>query len=168
MKFEPVVCTAKLVKREYFNVKSEHGPARVISADFSVASQLLVVGFHHGVFGIYELPELSCIHTLSISQQRIDSVSISPDGQWLAFASAHLGQLLVWEWQSETYVMKQQGHYFDMNCVAYAPNGASMATGGDDGKVKLWRHDTGFCYVTFAEHGGAVSALAFAGKQGGK
>lgn len=36
--------------------------------------------------------------------------------------SAKLGQLLVWEWQSETYVLKQQGHFHDMNSIAYAPD----------------------------------------------
>jgi hypothetical protein len=36
--------------------------------------------------------------------------------------AAKLGQLLVWEWQSETYVLKQQGHFQDMNSIAYAPD----------------------------------------------
>lgn len=34
-----------------------------------------------------------------------------------------LGQLLVWEWQSETYVLKQQGHGDALNTLAYSPDG---------------------------------------------
>lgn len=34
-----------------------------------------------------------------------------------------LGQLLVWEWQSETYVLKQQGHADSVAAVAFAPDG---------------------------------------------
>ena len=34
-----------------------------------------------------------------------------------------LGQLLVWEWQSETYVLKQQGHADVVNTVAFSPDG---------------------------------------------
>ena len=71
------------------------------------------------------------------------------------------GQLLVWEWQSETYVMKQQGHGGAMQCLAYSPDGALVATGGTDAKVKLWNTSSNFCFVTFAEHEAAVTGLAF-------
>lgn len=46
-----------------------------------------------------------------------------------------LGQLLVWEWQSESYVLKQQGHFNSMVSLAYSPDGQYIATGGEDGKV---------------------------------
>lgn len=45
------------------------------------------------------------------------------------------GQLLVWEWQSESYVFKQQGHFNNMASLAYSPDGQHIVTGGDDGKV---------------------------------
>ncbi len=71
----------------------------------------------------------------SISDQRISSVAVNSTGEWLAFGCKGLGQLLVWEWQSETYVLKQQGHFYDMNALAYSPDGQLVATGGDDCKV---------------------------------
>ena len=73
---------------------------------------------------------------LSISQHRISSIAINSTGEWLAFGSSSLGQLLVWEWQSETYVLKQQGHFYDMNILAYSSDGQLIATGGDDGKAR--------------------------------
>ncbi len=33
--------------------------------------------------------------------------------------------------------MKQQGHFYDMNVLAYSTDGQLIATGGDDGKVVL-------------------------------
>lgn len=70
-----------------------------------------------------------------ISEQSITSLAINATGDWIALGCAGFGQLLVWEWQSESYVLKQQGHYNKMTCIAYSPDGYNLATGGDDGKV---------------------------------
>lgn len=124
-------------------------------------SKIMVAGFSTGIFMLYELPEFIQIHALSISQHRISSVAINESGDWLAFGSSSLGQLLVWEWQSETYVLKQQGHFYDMNCLAYSTDGQLVATGGDDGKVKIWNTVSGFCFVTFHEHTASVTGVVF-------
>ena len=58
-----------------------------------------------------------------------------PPGEWLALGAATAGQLLVWEWRSETYVLKQQGHFHDVAALAYSPDGGFMVTGADDAKV---------------------------------
>ncbi len=104
----------------------------------------------------------SLLDVLSVfAQHKIHTVAINPTGEWLAFGAGKLGQLLVWEWQSETYVLKQQGHFFDVNAVAYSPDGQLIATGADDGKVKLWNATSGFCFVTFSDHSAPVSAIVF-------
>ncbi|KAJ3293421.1 hypothetical protein HDU79_000365 [Rhizoclosmatium sp. JEL0117] len=146
-----------LTGRHYFN----QNHAKVVSCDFHAPSNLLVVGFTSGVFGIWELPDFTNIHTLSITQKKVDTVTISPSGDWLAFGSSKLGQLLVWEWKSESYVLKQQGHNHEMNSLCYSPDGQYVVTGGDDGKIKLWNTQTGFCFVTFTEHTAAVQAVEF-------
>ncbi|KAJ1730384.1 U3 snoRNP protein, partial [Coemansia biformis] len=135
---------------------------RVQSAAFNWATGLLVLGFTNGVFGIWEMPEFNMIHSLSISRKKINTVAINPTGEWLAFGSSKLGQLLVWEWQSETYVLKQQGHFYDMACIAYSGDGQYVATGGDDAKLKVWNALSGYCFITFAEHTSAVTATCFA------
>ncbi|EJD39599.1 putative WD repeat protein [Auricularia subglabra TFB-10046 SS5] len=147
-----------IAERHYFNQPG----TKVVCSAFHAPSNLLVVGFSTGVFGLWEMPGFTNLHTLSISQEKITSVAINRSGEWLAFGAQKLGQLLVWEWQSESYVLKQQGHYFDMNTLAYAPDGQSIATGGDDGKVKVWNTNSGFCFVTFSEHTAAVSCVEFA------
>ena len=87
---------------------------------------------------INSIHALRCtLHCLlcSISQQRVSSVAVNCTGEWLAFGCSGLGQLLVWEWQSESYVLKQQGHHYEMTRLAYSPDGQTIATGGGDGKV---------------------------------
>ena len=73
----------------------------------------------------------------SIANQSIDSIAFNMTGEWIALGSCQLGQLLVWEWQSESYVLKQQVHFNAMSCVAYSPDGMYVATGGQDAKVRL-------------------------------
>ncbi|KAL6334269.1 hypothetical protein AAG906_014668 [Vitis piasezkii] len=122
---------------------------------------LVVVGFSNGVFGLYQMPDFVCIHLLSISREKITTAVFNDLGNWLTFGCAKLGQLLVWEWRSESYILKQQGHYFDVNCLAYSPDSQLLATGADDNKVKVWTVSSGFCFVTFSEHTNAVTALHF-------
>lgn len=86
------------------------------------------------------MPGFNVVHTLSISQEAITALSFNQRGDWLAIGSAALGQLLVWEWRSETYILKQQGHYHDISTVAYSPDGAYIATGAEDAKVSSTSH----------------------------
>ncbi|KXS20166.1 WD40 repeat-like protein [Gonapodya prolifera JEL478] len=148
----------KIIARHYFN----QNHAKVQTAEFHPKSGLLLVGFSSGVFGLWEVPDFSNIHTLSISQHQITAASISPGGEWLALGSSALGQLLVWEWQSETYVLKQQAHSGTIDCCSYSADGHHLATGALDGKVKVWSASNGFCFVTFHEHSAGVTKVEFA------
>lgn len=91
-------------------------------------------------------------------------MTINQSGEWLAFGSSKHGQLLVWEWQSESYILKQQGHLDSMNSLVYSPDGQKIVTTADDGKVKVWDVKSGFCIVTFTEHTSGVTACEFAKK----
>jgi hypothetical protein len=92
-------------------------------------------GFSNGLFELYQMPEFSPLQTLSISSERVTAAAFNTRGDWLALGCAKLGQLLVWEWGSEGYVLRQQGHFYDVACAAYSPDGALVATGADDAKV---------------------------------
>jgi periodic tryptophan protein 2 len=48
-----------------------------------------------------------------------------------------------------------------MTQLAYSPSGLYIASGGEDGKVKLWNTLNGQCFVTFNEHNAAVTGVQF-------
>ncbi|EFX03833.1 periodic tryptophan protein 2 [Grosmannia clavigera kw1407] len=150
----------RIVKRNYFMQNN----TSLRCAAYHAASNLLVAGFSNGLFCLYEMPDFNMIHTLSISQNDIDFVTINTSGEWLAFGASKLGQLLVWEWQSESYILKQQGHFDSTNALVYSPDGQRVVTTADDGRIKVWDVESGFCIVTFTEHTSGVTACEFARK----
>ncbi|EEH05332.1 periodic tryptophan protein [Histoplasma capsulatum G186AR] len=155
----------RITKKNFFMQSN----AKVKCAAYHGASNLLVAGFSNGLFGLYELPEFTQIHKLSltvisISQSNIDFVTMNDSGEWIAFGSSKLGQLLVWEWQSESYILKQQGHLDSMNSLVYSPDGQKIITAADDGRIKVWDTNSGFCIVTFTEHTSGVTACQFSKK----
>ena len=79
------------------------------SVDFNKTTNMLVVGFNKGVFGLYEMPGCVNIHRLSVSNHSLNTASINNTGEWLALGSTRLGQLLVWEWQ--VWNLWSRGHY---------------------------------------------------------
>lgn len=151
-----------ILDRHYFN----QTPAKTKCSTYHADNNILVAGFSNGIFGIYDLSQngFNMIHSLSISQNAIDYVTINKSGEWLAFGASKLGQLLVWEWQSESYILKQQGHFDAMNCVTYSPDGQRVVTASEDGKIKVWDMRSGFCLVTFTEHTSAITDIHFAKK----
>uniref|UniRef100_A0A1A9W3Q6 WD_REPEATS_REGION domain-containing protein n=1 Tax=Glossina brevipalpis TaxID=37001 RepID=A0A1A9W3Q6_9MUSC len=141
--------------------RKEQRNAVLTAAHYNKRIKILVVGFSNGSFYLYELPDVNMIHSLTISDYAISAAVFNSTGDWVALASKELGQLLVWEWQSEQYIMKQQGHSSEMTCISYSPDGQYIATGGEDSKVKLWNIKSGFCFVTFTEHASGITALQF-------
>jgi len=146
-------------KREYFNVGGDM--QNITTCNFNKKTRVMVVGFEGGDFYLYEMPQLALIHRLNMSEHALTTSVFNHVGDWLAVASSH-GQLVVWEWTSENYKLKQQAHFDRMNSVAYSPDGSLIATGGEDSKVKLWDAASGFSKLTKADHEGPVSTVLFA------
>ncbi|XP_016987237.1 periodic tryptophan protein 2 homolog [Drosophila rhopaloa] len=141
--------------------RKEQRDVQLTAANYNTRTKVLVVAFSSGAFYLYELPDVNMIHSLSISDYPISAALFNCTGDWVALASREIGQLLVWEWQSEQYIMKQQGHSSEMTCIAYSSDGQFIATGGEDSKVKLWNTQSSFCFVTFSEHTSGVTGIQF-------
>lgn len=90
----------RIKHHHYLPTGSYH--VKISSCSLQKENNLLVLGNSVGVIYLYTMPEFSEIHSLSIAKHSITAAAINKTGEWLAFASEQLGQLLVWEWQSET------------------------------------------------------------------
>src|SRR5262249_41669549 len=57
--------------------------------------------------------------------------------------------------------LRLQGHRREVWAVAFSPDGKSLATGSEDGTVKLWDPVTGQERLSLKGHRGRVSSVAF-------
>jgi len=160
--FEKNIMNGRYVLEKKQKIKIE-GHHKIIIVE---ALKVLAVGLSNGTFSIFNLDTFEPIHSFQISENQISSLVINSSGEWIAMGSQKLGQLFVWEWKSESYILKQQGHFFDVEHVSYSPDGTYIATAGDDGKIKVWNTDSCFCFVTFNDHKAAITGLQFIANKG--
>ena len=90
------------------------------------------------------------------------AIAFSPDGKHLAVASG----IGIWIYDVETareLVLLNVGHATLIRSVAYSPDGSILAAGTGDGRVQLWKLESGRLLAALIRSGpsGYVDALAF-------
>ena len=151
-----------LEKKEQFVTNSKVVMCEITQNIENEDKNILVLGLQNGSFSIYSMNNFENKYSLKISEAKISSLSINPSGKWIAFGSKYLNQLFVWEWKSETYIYKQQGHMNGINVIAYSPEGGQLASGADDGRIKIFDISSSNCLITFIEHTAKVTGLQYA------
>ena len=101
----------------------------------------------------------------------VQSVAFSPDGNTVACGNAY-SQFQLWSVLAttprETIKIEANlpppspmGPTNATRAVAFSPDGSTLATGNEDGKVRFWNTKSAALEQTLTGQGGAVSSLAF-------
>lgn len=61
------------------------------NSDGAANKVILVVGQSNGVFSLYDLDSLQSIHSFQISTNKIDSIAINAQADWVAMGSKEQG-----------------------------------------------------------------------------
>jgi len=89
------------------------------------------------------------------------SVAVSPDGQWLAIASANDPEIEILALPSGQPVRVFTAHSRPILALAFSPDGRRLASGGADHVVKVWRVPDFTEEAQFVGHTAPVWSVAF-------
>lgn len=92
--------------------------------------------------------ELTEVQTFSVGQNKISTLAVNASGSWICLGLKTFGQIIVWEWKSQSYILNQKGFIHETQAISFN-NHKLIATGTNDGKVKVWDKISGYCLATF-------------------
>jgi RNA polymerase sigma factor (sigma-70 family) len=116
---------------------------------------------------IWDLEKNRALHKLKPRPEgvRASDIALSPDGALLAAVGGNTGLkegfLMVWDVRTGQEKIHRSGLPHAPICIAFAPDGRSLATGDAGGVVRLWELATGGERCAFPGHASAVQAIAF-------
>jgi WD40 repeat protein len=118
--------------------------ANIMAIAFSPDGKILASLSFDGVIKLWKVATADDLGSLEADKSRANNLAFSPDGAMLASAGA---EVKLWDVATRKlrYALKPAGREF---CLAFSPDGQSLAVGAATGAVEIWDTSTGTWKMT--------------------
>ncbi|MFM7426527.1 MAG: NB-ARC domain-containing protein [Elainella sp.] len=123
--------------------------------------QILVSASDDYQIKLWDLQTGDCLRTLTGHQRSVNTLALSPDGQWIASGSLDT-TIRLWNLrQPDQPPRVLAGHGQRVWSVTFSPSGRTLASASEDHTVKLWDVASGECQQTFAKDAASNAIVGF-------
>lgn len=137
----------------------------ITAVGLSPDGQTLAAISDNGLLGLWAWPAhdgQTPIFTTTVATLSLLAVGFSPDSHKVAIAGQD-GKLRLWHWDGSSLQLLATStpNLRPSRSLAFAPNGQVIATGSDDGQVRLWDSSTLAIVGEWSGHNGYIKTLDF-------
>ncbi len=120
----------------------------------------LLVTSEDGSVSVWNLEDLSLVHTIPVSADTVRCISISTQNKQVAFGCRD-NTIRVYDLEDYTQIRTLTGHTLPVFAVAYSPSGKYLVSGSRDAQLKIWDSKTFEPIKNIPAHLFAVNSIAF-------
>ena len=108
------------------------------SIDFSRDGSILAIGSSDATIRLWDVRKNHVVNALIAHKGRVNSVSFSPDGKFLASSEDKDNSIFLWDIQKRQLIAKLTGHSKYVFSVSFSSDGKFLVSSGADNVALIW------------------------------
>jgi len=135
--------------RSLKEVKSHQLKSPITSVEASLDNKHVTIAAGREV-SFWDLSKFELVKNYGLSME-LNSAALSPDSTTFVVGGTDFW-VRVYDFNTGKELECHKGHHGPVHCVRFAPDGATFASGSEDGTIRLWQSGEARCYGLWQEY----------------